>query len=134
MYLNDRISFISPCKTLKQYLKVRNHIDRVIVVVLVSSAVDRGFESLSSQTKDYEIGICLFSYLNDRISFISPCRTLQQYLMVKTGVFLTTRIGCKHLCCAYSHSKAFLKIHFIQCFSFTFLFCTDVVLYTFCLW
>jgi hypothetical protein len=71
VYLNDRISFISPCKTLKQYLKVRNHIDRVIVVVLVSSAVDRGFESLSSQTKDYEIGICLFSVKHTALRSIS---------------------------------------------------------------
>jgi len=29
--------------------------------MLVSSAVDRGFESQSGQTKDYEIVICCFS-------------------------------------------------------------------------
>ena len=29
--------------------------------VLASSAVDRGFEPWSGQTKDYEIGICCFS-------------------------------------------------------------------------
>jgi hypothetical protein len=29
--------------------------------VLVSSAVDRGFEPRSGQTKDYKIGICCFS-------------------------------------------------------------------------
>jgi hypothetical protein len=27
-----------------------------------SSAVDRGFEPLSGQTKDYKIGICCFSF------------------------------------------------------------------------
>jgi hypothetical protein len=32
-----------------------------MVSVLASNAVDRGFESLSSQTKDYKIGICCFS-------------------------------------------------------------------------
>jgi hypothetical protein len=32
-----------------------------MVSVLVSSAVDRGFEPQSSQTKDYKIGICCFS-------------------------------------------------------------------------
>ena len=32
-----------------------------MVSVLASSAVDRGFESRSGQTKDYEIGICYFS-------------------------------------------------------------------------
>ena len=32
-----------------------------MVSVLISSAVDRGFEPLSGQTKDYAIGICSFS-------------------------------------------------------------------------
>jgi hypothetical protein len=33
----------------------------VIVNVIVSSAVDRVYKSLSGQTKDYEIGICCLS-------------------------------------------------------------------------
>ena len=32
-----------------------------MVSVLASSAVDRGFERRSGQTKDYKIGICCFS-------------------------------------------------------------------------
>jgi hypothetical protein len=32
-----------------------------MVVVLASSAVDRGFESRSGQIKNYKIGICCFS-------------------------------------------------------------------------
>ena len=32
-----------------------------MVSVFASSAVDRGFESRSDQTKDYNIGICCFS-------------------------------------------------------------------------
>ena len=32
-----------------------------MVSVLVSSAVDRGFEPRSAPTKDYKIGICCFS-------------------------------------------------------------------------
>ena len=32
-----------------------------MVSVLASSAVDRGFEPRSGQTKDYTIGICCFS-------------------------------------------------------------------------
>ena len=32
-----------------------------MVAVLVSTAIDRGFEPQSGQTKDYEIGICCFS-------------------------------------------------------------------------
>ena len=38
-----------------------NRISGVMVCVLVSSAVDRGFEPRSGQTKDYEIGICCVS-------------------------------------------------------------------------
>ena len=32
-----------------------------MVSVIISSAEDLGFESLSGQTKDYKIGICCFS-------------------------------------------------------------------------
>jgi hypothetical protein len=32
-----------------------------MVSVLASSAVERGFESQSGQTKDYKIGMCCFS-------------------------------------------------------------------------
>jgi len=35
-------------------------IDDVIVNMLSSSVVDRGFEPLSGQAKDYKIGICCF--------------------------------------------------------------------------
>jgi hypothetical protein len=38
-----------------------NHIGGVMVNVLASSAVGRGFEPRSGQTKDYKIGICCFS-------------------------------------------------------------------------
>ena len=38
-----------------------NHISGVMVSMLVSSAVNRGFKSWSGQTKDYKIGICFFS-------------------------------------------------------------------------
>ena len=38
-----------------------NGVGGVMVRVLASSAVDRGFESRSGQTKDYKIGICCFS-------------------------------------------------------------------------
>ena len=35
-----------------------------MVNMLASSAVDRGFEPRSGQTKDYEIGMCCFSALH----------------------------------------------------------------------
>jgi hypothetical protein len=38
-----------------------DRIGGVMVSVLASSAVDRGFEHRSSQTKDYKIGMCCFS-------------------------------------------------------------------------
>ena len=38
-----------------------NRIGGVMVSMLISSAVDCGFEPWSGQTKDYKIGICCFS-------------------------------------------------------------------------
>ena len=38
-----------------------NRIDGVMVSVFDSSAIERGFEPRSGQTKDYKIGICCFS-------------------------------------------------------------------------
>ena len=38
-----------------------NRIGGVMVSVLASSAVDRGFDPRSGQTKDYKFGICCFS-------------------------------------------------------------------------
>jgi len=38
-----------------------NPINDVMVSLLASSCVDRGFKSRSGQTKDYKIGICCFS-------------------------------------------------------------------------
>jgi hypothetical protein len=38
-----------------------NRIGDVMVSMLTSSAVDRGFEPWSGQTKDLKIGICCFS-------------------------------------------------------------------------
>ena len=39
----------------------QDRIGGVMVSVLTPSAVDRGFEPRSGQTKDYKIGICCFS-------------------------------------------------------------------------
>jgi uncharacterized ion transporter superfamily protein YfcC len=36
----------------------KKRIGGVMVIVLASGAVDRGFEHSSNQTKDYEIGMC----------------------------------------------------------------------------
>jgi hypothetical protein len=38
-----------------------HHIGSLMVSVLASSAVDRGFEPRSGQTKDFKIGMCCFS-------------------------------------------------------------------------
>ena len=39
----------------------KHRIGGVMVSVLASSALDRGFEPQSGQTKDYKLGICCFS-------------------------------------------------------------------------
>jgi hypothetical protein len=44
----------------KQWSTTHIRIDGVIVSVLASSAVDRGFEPRSGQTKDYKIDMCCF--------------------------------------------------------------------------
>jgi hypothetical protein len=49
----------------------KSHIGGVMVCVLVSIVVDRGFELRSGQTKDYKIGICCFSVLFSNFSAIS---------------------------------------------------------------
>jgi hypothetical protein len=46
---------------------ISNHIGGVMVSVLASSAVDRGFDPRSGQTKDYKIGNCCFSAKHARI-------------------------------------------------------------------
>ena len=43
------------------YRMSKNCISGVMVSMLVSNAVDRGFKPQSGQTKDYKIGICCFS-------------------------------------------------------------------------
>ena len=40
---------------------MQDRIGGVMVNVFASSAVDRGFEPRSGQTKDYKIGVCCFS-------------------------------------------------------------------------
>ena len=52
---------IQPLWLSVSYLKGRNSIGGVMVSVLASGAVDRGFELRSGQTKDYTIGIYCFS-------------------------------------------------------------------------
>jgi len=50
----------------KTILFIYNRIGGVIVSVLASSEVDRGFEPQSGQTKDYKIGICCFFTIKAR--------------------------------------------------------------------
>ena len=46
---------------IKNINEIRNRIGSVMVNVLAWSAVDRGFELRSGQTKNFKIGICGFS-------------------------------------------------------------------------
>ena len=51
-------------RTIIDYIQTslgQNRIGGIMVSLLASSVVYRGFESRSGQTKDYKIGICCFS-------------------------------------------------------------------------
>lgn len=45
----------------RSFSKIWNRIDGVMVSVLASTPIGRGFEPQSDQTKDYKIGICCIS-------------------------------------------------------------------------
>ena len=53
--------FLSQLKVGLVYPFNHNCIRGVMVSVLASSAVNRGFQPVSGQAKEYEIGICYFS-------------------------------------------------------------------------
>ena len=60
--LEHHESFIYGHISLQDYSsKVFSCFARVMVTSLAFSAVDRGFEPRSGQTKDYQIGMCCFS-------------------------------------------------------------------------
>ena len=59
--LSIRITRCDIQKNNHRFYKKRNRIGGVMGSVLASSAVDRGFEPRSGQTKDYKIGMCCFS-------------------------------------------------------------------------
>ena len=52
------VQYVLSCMTI---LIINDRIGGVMVSVLASSAVYRGFEPRSGQTKDYKIGMCCFS-------------------------------------------------------------------------
>jgi hypothetical protein len=54
-------------------MQIVNRISDVMVSVLASGVVDRGFEPPSGQTKDYEIGICCFSAKTGQLVIIIMC-------------------------------------------------------------
>ena len=71
-----------------------NHIAGAIVVVLVLSVVDRGFESWSGQTKDYKVGICGFSAKHAALRRKSKdWLTRNQDNRVKRHVYLQTIVS-----------------------------------------
>ena len=55
MFTVDRFAYIY---LLRIYKVIYNHISDVMVTLLASRTVDRGFKPRSSQIKDYKIGIC----------------------------------------------------------------------------
>ena len=68
IYRVDRSSSRHPCVLRvwpfvrkRQHALIPHRIGGIMVSVVTSSAVDRGFKSRSGQSKDYRIGICCFS-------------------------------------------------------------------------
>jgi hypothetical protein len=56
------INYNFPCFTLEiNIIIIVNRIGGVIISVLASTVIDRGFESRSGHIKDYKIDICCFS-------------------------------------------------------------------------
>jgi hypothetical protein len=55
------VNIINTMSLIVYLLDICNNIGGIIVIVLTSSAVGRGFDPRSSQTKDYNISICCFS-------------------------------------------------------------------------
>ena len=55
-----------------------------MVGLLTSSAVDRGFESRSSQTKNYEIGMCCFSAKHTTVKTFGRSSALFETAWVKS--------------------------------------------------
>jgi hypothetical protein len=63
---DQEVLFFVLCRILRLhiyegYFHHQNRFGGVMVSVLTSSAVDRGFQLRSGQAKDYKIGICCFS-------------------------------------------------------------------------
>ena len=75
-----------------------NCISGVMVSVLTSSAVDRGFETRSVPTKDYKIGICCFSFKHTTLRRKS-----------KTG-WLGIRIMCQSVTTCLSTNCCFSEL------------------------
>jgi hypothetical protein len=69
----------------------KNRIDGVMVNVLASSAVDRGFEPQWSHTKDYQFGICCFSAKHAALRIKSKDRLAQIQNNVSEWTDVSTR-------------------------------------------
>jgi hypothetical protein len=71
---------------------IENRIGGVMVSVLASSAIDRGFESQSGQAKDNKIGICCFSAKNAALRRKSKetgkCVRVGRHVYPRTACFI----------------------------------------------
>ena len=61
IYFHTQFLWSTSIKIIDDYHLAQHRIDGEMVYVFASSVVDREFEPRSSQTKDYNIGICCFS-------------------------------------------------------------------------
>ena len=65
-----------------------DHIGGVMVGVFTSSAVDRGLEPRSDQTKDYKIDICCFSAMAFTLKMAPMVTFLQDFMTKETTSIL----------------------------------------------
>jgi hypothetical protein len=67
-----------------------------MVSVLTSSAVDRGFECQSGQTKDYKISICCFSAKQ------AALRSKSKDWLARNQVNVSSGVTCLSVYCCFS--------------------------------
>jgi hypothetical protein len=67
-----------------------------MVSVLPSSAVDRGFETRSGQTKNYKISICCFSAMRTALGNKNKdeCGILQNHVLLILQLYRVIKITC----------------------------------------
>ena len=65
----------------------KNFLNSVMISMLASSAAKHGFDYWSSQSKEYEIGICCLSAKQTALK--NKCRLISIYIMIKRSSMMS---------------------------------------------